>query len=79
MPDLNVIDPANKPKAPTICCHLRSNGMYVNGTTDPTNTDTPGRGDGNFWCLKTMHLFGPDNELVNREVCKPGRNCYETI
>ena len=79
MSDLNVIDPTNKPRAPPICCHLRSNGMYVHGTTDPVDTGFPGTGDGNFWCLKTMHLFGPDNELVNREVCKPGRNCYETI
>lgn len=79
MSDLKVIDPTNVPKAPPICCHLRSKGMYIHGTTDPVDTGMPGTGDGHFWCLKTMHLFGPDNELVNREVCMPGRNCYETI
>ena len=53
--------------------------MYVHGTTDPVDTGFPGTGDGNFWCLKTMHLFGPDNELANRQLCQPSRNCFETI
>jgi hypothetical protein len=61
------------------CCHLRSNGMYVNGTADPVQAAMPGSGDGNFWCLKTMHLFGPDNADVNRHVCNPTRSCYETV
>jgi hypothetical protein len=62
-----------------VCCHLRSSGMYVNGTTEQTSSGMPGTGDGNFWCLKTMHLFGPDNSIANRQECKPSRSCYETI
>ena len=75
MSELKVVNP----KAVPICCHLRSKGMYVHGTTEEVDAGMPGTGDGYFWCLKTMHLFGPDNETVNREVCRPGRNCYETI
>jgi hypothetical protein len=75
MSDLNIIDQQPVP----ICCHLRSKGMYVHGTTDAVDTGLPGSGDGYFWCLKTMHLFGPDSEVVNRDACKPGRVCYETI
>jgi hypothetical protein len=75
MSDLNIIDKSTVP----ICCHLRSKGMYIHGTTDVVDTGMPGTGDGHFWCLKTMHLFGPDNEVVNRQECKPGRHCYETV
>ncbi len=75
MSDLNV----SKKVAAPICCHLRSNGMYVHGTTDEIADALPGCGDGSFWCLKTMHLFGPDNEDANRQACQPGRACYETV
>ena len=76
MSDLNIVV---KKAAIPVCCHMRSKGMYIHGTAERVETDIPGLGDGYFWCLKTMHLFGPDNEIVNREVCQPGRACYETI
>ncbi len=75
MADLNIID---KKVAP-ICCHLRSKGMHMFGTTDAVEAGGPGTGDGYFWCLKTMHLFGPDNEAVNRAACQSGRGCFETL
>jgi hypothetical protein len=75
MSDLKVIEPQPIP----MCRHLRSKGMYVHGTTEELNTGVPGSGDGYFWCLKTMHLFGPDNQAVNRQECRPDRTCYETM
>jgi hypothetical protein len=74
MSDLNIVDK----KAP-VCCHMRSKGMYIHGTAELVETGMPGTGDGYCWCLKTMHVFGPDNTVVNREECRPGRQCYETI
>ena len=74
MSDLNIINPQATP----ICCHLRSKGMFMHRTTQEVDTGMPGSGDGYFWCLKTMYQFGPDSQVANREVCRPGRDCYET-
>ena len=68
--DLNVIQPA--------CLHLRSKGMYVSGTMNPELDDFE-MGDGNCWCNQTQHVVGPDEEMVERGQCKPGRNCYEPL
>ena len=75
MSDLNVI---NQPTA-QVCRHLRSKGMHMHGTTHAVETGMPGSGDGYFWCVQTMYQFGPDNVVANREVCRPGRGCYETV
>lgn len=57
------------------CANLRSKGMYITGTLDPAVED--GKiGDGNCWCLKTQNILGPDDGLVARARCKPGRDCY---
>lgn len=65
---LNVVRPA--------CRHLLSKGMYVSGTMDP-ETDDYEMGDGYCWCALSQDQLGPDDKIVDRADCKPGRACYE--
>ena len=60
------------------CRHLRSKGMYVTGTMNPS-VDDGNMGDGYCWCNKTQNLLGPDDQFVNREGCDGSRTCYEAI
>ncbi len=60
------------------CMHLRSKGMYVTGQVDPTD-DYEGLGDGHCWCSHTQAGMGPDNELADRRLCNPSRQCYQQI
>jgi hypothetical protein len=72
--DLPVVEPVTSP-----CRHLRSKGMYVHtdGYGEDTNQDYDNTA---YWCLKSMHNFGPDDELVGRPECSnPSRTCYQPI
>ncbi|MEZ6069593.1 MAG: hypothetical protein R3C10_04810 [Pirellulales bacterium] len=61
------------------CALLRSKGMYVTGRLNPGEDDplTGEVGDGHCWCNKTQNVLGPDDALVERERCVPGRDCYQ--
>ncbi|REJ97408.1 MAG: hypothetical protein DWQ35_02300 [Planctomycetota bacterium] len=56
------------------CVHLRSKAMCVTGDMNPTDIDEAC--DNHCWCNKTQHVFGPDDSLVGRSKCVPGRDCY---
>jgi hypothetical protein len=75
MSELNLVNQTVKP----ICTYLRSKGMYVNATMEPVEDEASGYGDGYFWCLKSLHQFGPDNDVVNRNTCNPSRRCFEAM
>ncbi len=30
-----------------------------------------------YWCAKTHHAFGPDNDAARAVACQPGRSCYD--
>lgn len=70
----------NEPlSAPPLCRHLRSKRMYI-----ANSMEVEAQADedvehcyGHYWCLQTSYDVGPDNERVQRKVCKPGRSCYE--
>jgi hypothetical protein len=32
-----------------------------------------------FWCVRTMEVFGPDDQDVFPDDCRPGRSCYEGV
>ena len=71
------IDDPSSPSLGAACRYLLSKGMYVTGTLDPA-IDDGSMGDGNCWCGKTQHVLGPDDGLVARGRCVPGRACYLT-
>jgi hypothetical protein len=59
------------------CRHLLSKGMFVTGLVDPTEDPLAPHGDGYCWCNLTQGQMGPDQQLVERPTCQPGRTCYE--
>lgn len=58
------------------CRRLRSKGMFIDAPHDPT---VPNTSDGFFWCSHTLDCLGPDGKVVDRESCRPGRNCFEQL
>jgi len=69
--DLNVL---RQPQ----CLHLRSKGMYVTGQMDPAD-DVEGHSDGYCWCAQTQHVYGPDDQYVDRQQCNSTRPCYQAV
>ena len=70
--DLNVLQSPQ-------CAHLRSKGMYVTGYMDPASEDVEGHGDGYCWCNQTQHMYGPDDQFVDRQQCNTSRPCYQSV
>lgn len=58
------------------CMNLRSKAIYVTGNPDPQSCEEEGSTRFNCWCNKTQHVLGPDDELVDRFTCVPGRECF---
>ena len=59
------------------CRHLLSKGLYINAGLPPGEEAT-GDGDGNFWCMHTQTIYGPDEELCDLETCcNPSRSCHD--
>lgn len=54
------------------CRNLRSKEMFH----DPNPLLEDDFSSGQYWCLKTQQLIGPDGKLVNRLECSPGRSCF---
>ncbi len=56
------------------CSLLRSKRLFVTGEIDSPHQD---EADGSHcWCNKTQHIMGPDDQMVDRKQCVPGRKCY---
>ena len=56
------------------CRRLRNKGMFIEVEPDP---HVPNPDDGFCWCTHTLNCLGPDGNPVDKEECKPGRDCYE--
>ena len=61
-----------------ICQHLRSKAIYVAGQMEPPPEMTA-MGSGHCWCNQTLHVLGPDNDLVDRRTCNSNRACYQGV
>jgi hypothetical protein len=69
---------ALRPRA-GLCRYLRSNGMYI-FDAQPGGSDDPDYEPSGCWCLQTMKLFGPDDDLVGPQECRDSdRACYEPV
>ena len=69
------------------CLHLRTKMDYVtleagqrpSGLSEEDDTDQTGGGTAhNHYCLHTLTVIGPDDDIVGPRVCAPGRACYES-
>ncbi|MDX1969873.1 MAG: hypothetical protein SFV23_22055 [Planctomycetaceae bacterium] len=57
------------------CRSLLSKGLYINHGLPPGKEVA---GDGNFWCGKTQTIFGPDQQICDRDECtNANRACFE--
>lgn len=77
MPFQKVYD-APEPVAEPACALLRSKAMYVAGSRSAQDLGDE-TGSRYCWCNLTQHTIGPDNQVVGRRVCIPGRSCYEGV
>lgn len=68
------------------CLRLRTKMDYVTLETGrpsgiPAEWDedeTHGGTAHNHYCLRTMTVIGPDDDVVGPRLCAPGRACYES-
>ncbi len=77
MPFEMSLDEPCEPLEP-VCRNLRSKAIYVAGQMEPP-VDLQQTGSGHCWCLMTQHVFGPDDQLVDRRGCNSSRPCYEKM
>jgi len=67
---------AQKPSTEPACIYLRSKSMYVTGQLkNPEHPDESNHQ--HCWCNITQHVMGPDQLLVGRQECTPGRGCFK--
>jgi hypothetical protein len=62
-----------------VCRHLRCKAMFVAGQMEPTAEMERTTGSGHCWCNHTLHILGPDSQLVDRRSCNSARDCYEGV
>jgi len=61
-------------RIPETCRFLRTKSSYILLAQEPA----PGRRRAaQYWCLKTMRPFGPDEALACPEACTLKRPCFE--
>ena len=77
MPYSRSFDEMEGPLQP-VCRHLRSKAIYVAGQMEPP-AEMQHTGSGHCWCNHTLHVLGPDSQLVDRRDCNSARPCYEGV
>jgi len=59
---------------PGFCIHLRTKRYYY-GSIDQVLEVADLSTTAQFWCLRTMQVVGPDEEVVSPRTCRAGRSC----
>ncbi len=60
------------------CVHILSKKTYFLRGPPMEESDILD-GSRSCWCRRTMHILGPDGEVVHPEECRAGRSCFESI
>lgn len=60
---------------PPRCAHIRSKAIYMGLSFHPSGMESGVELP--CTCLKTMQLFGPDDEPASLEACNASRACFE--
>ncbi len=68
-------EPNSLPIVQNYCRFLRSKEMFIHAEPDPT---VPASRSGNFWCVHTQTVIGPDGKVVTDEACSSERMCFES-
>lgn len=69
--------PPGQPTAPGICRNFRQKVMYLSGGGPDLEQYNPAS-TAHCWCLRTLDVFGPDDQRVDPLECRPGRSCFES-
>ncbi|HTX21713.1 MAG TPA: hypothetical protein VMD27_07650 [Candidatus Aquilonibacter sp.] len=61
------------------CKHLRTKSLFIGSTPEEAFADKEGDyvTSCHFWCNLTQTVVGADDRPVHKNVCKPGRSCFE--
>jgi hypothetical protein len=62
-----------------VCKHLRTKKMFTGATPAEAFADKAGEDvtPCHFWCNRTQSAVGVDDQPVHKNVCAPGRTCFE--
>ena len=71
-------EPARRPVEGAYCLRLRSKKLYSASAPPRTREDVLD-GSGHCWCTRTMMALGPDDERVDPDRCRAGRECFESL
>lgn len=61
-----------------ICSNLRTRANYVPGL-QPANAEYNPNDYTPCFCLKTLHVVGPDDRPVSQQDCTNNRACFEPL
>ena len=69
-----LINHPSRPEEP-LCKYIRTKASYVPDLQDPLflEQEDPYH---QYYCLKTLHNIGPDDDIVCPEECTSKRDCY---
>jgi len=61
------------------CKHLRTKKMFTGATVMEAFADKLDEhaSPSHFWCNRTQTVIGVDDQPVHKNVCTPGRPCFE--
>ena len=61
------------------CRHLRTKALYIDATPEEAFAEREGEeaSQCHFWCNLTQTVVGLDDRPAHKNVCKPGRACFE--
>lgn len=69
-------EPNSLPIIQEYCRFLRSKEMFIQTEPGPA---LPRSGSGNFWCVHTQTIIGPDGKVVSDGDCSAERMCFESM
>ena len=61
-----------------ICNHLRTKASYVPALRSETYMQEQ-HPSAQYFCLRTLHAYGPDDKSVCPEDCTSARACFDAI
>lgn len=77
----NTNEPPPSPAPPARrCLHLRNKMDYVSLDSQANGDENGASSSGAppCYCLRTLTVIGPDDDIVSPTECAPGRTCYES-
>ena len=68
-------DDVERPALGPVCAMLRTKKMHVHGHLHSAAWRSSSTAQ--YWCLRTMQDFGPDDDFACPEDCQTSRRCHD--